>query len=66
LFLGPKVFSRAGGREAPSIWLRHRDLAQTSFIPVLTLGFPSNAVMALMIGRMIIQGIQPGPSVMTD
>jgi putative tricarboxylic transport membrane protein len=40
--------------------------AQTSFIPMLTLGLPSNAVMALMIGAMIIQGIQPGPSVMTD
>src|SRR4030095_101717 len=39
--------------------------AQTSFIPMLTLGIPSNPVMALMIGAMIIQGIQPGPSVMT-
>lgn len=38
--------------------------AQTSFIPMLTLGIPSNPVMALMIGAMIIQGIQPGPSVM--
>ena len=35
--------------------------AQTSFIPMLTLGIPSNPVMALMIGAMIIQGIQPGP-----
>ena len=40
--------------------------AQTSFIPMLTLGIPSNPVMALMIGAMIIQGIQPGPSVITD
>jgi TctA family transporter len=39
--------------------------AQTSFIPMLTLGIPSNAVMALMVGAMIIQGIQPGPEVMT-
>ncbi|MFB9950520.1 tripartite tricarboxylate transporter permease [Rhizobium puerariae] len=38
--------------------------AQTSFIPMLTLGIPSNPVMALMIGAMIIQGIQPGPAVM--
>jgi len=38
--------------------------AQTSFIPMLTLGIPSNAVMALMVGAMIIQGIQPGPEVM--
>jgi TctA family transporter len=39
--------------------------AQTSFIPLLTLGIPSNAVMALMAGAMTIQGIQPGPQVMT-
>ncbi len=39
--------------------------AQTSFIPMLTLGIPSNAVMALMVGAMIIQGIEPGPEVMT-
>ena len=37
--------------------------AQTSFIPLLTLGIPSNAVMALMIGAMMIQGIVPGPQV---
>src|SRR5512134_2392503 len=40
--------------------------AQTSFVPMLTLGIPSNPVMALMIGAMIIQGIVPGPSVMTE
>jgi putative tricarboxylic transport membrane protein len=40
--------------------------AQTSFIPMLTLGIPSNSVMALMIGAMIIQGIQPGPAVMIE
>ena len=39
--------------------------AQTSFIPLLTLGIPSNAVMALMIGAMTIHGITPGPEVMT-
>jgi TctA family transporter len=37
--------------------------AQTSFIPMLTLGIPSNAVMALMIGAMVVQGILPGPRV---
>jgi TctA family transporter len=37
--------------------------AQTSFIPMLTLGIPANPVMALMIGAMIIQGITPGPNV---
>jgi len=40
--------------------------AQTSFIPLLTLGLPSNAVMALMMGAMMIQGIQPGSAVMTS
>lgn len=40
--------------------------AQTSFIPMLTLGIPSNPVMALMVGAMIIQGIQPGPQVMSE
>jgi TctA family transporter len=40
--------------------------AQTSFIPLLTLGIPSNALMALMIGALMMQGIQPGPQVMTE
>jgi TctA family transporter len=40
--------------------------AQTSFIPMLTLGLPSNPIMALMMGAMIIHGIQPGPRVMTS
>jgi putative tricarboxylic transport membrane protein len=40
--------------------------AQTSFIPMLTLGIPSNPVMALMIGALIIQGITPGPNVVSD
>ncbi|WP_313291865.1 tripartite tricarboxylate transporter permease [Rhizobium rhizoryzae] len=39
--------------------------AQTSFIPLLTLGIPANAVMALMVGAMTIHGIIPGPQVMT-
>ena len=39
--------------------------AQTSFIPLLTLGLPSNAIMALMMGAMLILGIQPGSAVMT-
>ena len=40
--------------------------AQTSFIPLLTLGIPANAVMALMVGAMTIHGITPGPQVMTE
>jgi TctA family transporter len=40
--------------------------AQTSFIPLLTLGVPSNAIMAVMAGAMTIQGIAPSPKVMTE
>ena len=40
--------------------------AQTSFIPLLTLGIPSNALMALMIGALMIHGIQPGPQIMVE
>jgi putative tricarboxylic transport membrane protein len=40
--------------------------AQTSFIPLLTLGLPANSIMALLIGAFIIQGITPGPNVITE
>ena len=40
--------------------------SQTPFIPLLTLGIPPNAVMALMVGAMTIHNIQPGPQVMTS
>ena len=40
--------------------------AQTKFIPMLTLGLPASGVMALMLGALTIQGIQPGPQVMTQ
>lgn len=40
--------------------------AQTAFIPMLTLGIPATPTMALMIGALILQGIQPGPSVVTE
>jgi len=40
--------------------------AQASFIPLLTLGIPENAVMAMMVGAMTIHNIQPGPQVMTS
>jgi len=39
--------------------------AQTSFIPLLTMGIPSNIIMALLAGALMIQGIQPGPEIMT-
>jgi len=40
--------------------------AQTSFIPLLTLGIPGNALIAMMAGAMMIHGISPGPQVMTN
>ncbi|MBS7705517.1 tripartite tricarboxylate transporter permease [Chelatococcus asaccharovorans] len=40
--------------------------AQTSFIPMLTLGIPSNPIMALMVGALILQGIIPGPNLITE
>ncbi len=40
--------------------------AQTSFIPLLTLGIPANALMALMIGALMMHGIQPGPQIMRE
>jgi putative tricarboxylic transport membrane protein len=39
--------------------------AQTSFIPLLTLGIPANGLMALLVGAMVMQGITPGPEVIT-
>ncbi|MDF2809844.1 MAG: Tripartite tricarboxylate transporter TctA family protein [Microvirga sp.] len=40
--------------------------AQTSFVPMLALGIPSNPIMALMMGALIIQGVTPGPDFMTS
>ncbi|MFC4166146.1 tripartite tricarboxylate transporter permease [Teichococcus aestuarii] len=40
--------------------------SQTAFIPTLTLGIPGDATMALMLGALIIQGIQPGPRLVTE
>jgi putative tricarboxylic transport membrane protein len=39
--------------------------AQTCFIPMLSLGIPPNAIMALMIGAMMIHGITPGPAIIS-
>jgi TctA family transporter len=58
--MGGLVYVRFGRRSANNAG------AQTSFIPMLTLGIPPNAVMALMVGAMTIKGIQPGPQVMTS
>ncbi len=61
----PQEFGKGAVQGVAAPEAANNAAAQTSFIPMLTLGIPSNAVMALMVGAMIIQGIQPGPEVMT-
>jgi putative tricarboxylic transport membrane protein len=61
----PEIFGKGAVAGVAAPEAANNAAAQTSFIPMLTLGIPSNAVMALMVGAMIIQGIQPGPEVMT-
>jgi putative tricarboxylic transport membrane protein len=61
----PQIFGKGAVEGVAAPEAANNAAAQTSFIPMLTLGIPSNAVMALMVGAMIIQGIQPGPEVMT-
>lgn len=62
----PETFGKGNIRGVASPESANNAGAQTSFIPLLTLGIPSNPVMALMIGAMMIQGIAPGPQVMTE
>jgi putative tricarboxylic transport membrane protein len=62
----PSTFGKGDIRGVAAPESANNAAAQTSFIPLLTLGIPPNPVMALMVGAMIIQGIQPGPQVMTE
>lgn len=62
----PKEFGRGAIEGVAGPESANNAGAQTSFIPMLTLGIPSNPVMALMIGALIIQGITPGPNVVTE
>src|SRR5574343_1863976 len=62
---GEEVFGKGNIRGVAGPESANNAGAQTSFIPMLTLGIPPNAVMALMVGAMTIKGIQPGPQVMT-
>ena len=62
----PSRFGKGDIRGVASPESANNAAAQTSFIPLLTLGIPPNPVMALMVGAMIIQGIQPGPQVMSE
>jgi TctA family transporter len=62
----PEEFGKGhpGGVAAPES--ANNSGAQTAFLPLLTLGIPSNATMALMAGAMFVHGIVPGPRVMTN
>src|SRR2546427_7537121 len=61
----PERFGRGAIQGVAAPESAHNAAAQTSLIPLLTLGIPPNAVMALMVGAMTIHGIVPGPQVMT-
>jgi putative tricarboxylic transport membrane protein len=60
----PERFGRGAIQGVAAPEAANNAAAQTSFIPLLTLGIPPNAVMALMVGAMTIHGIVPGPQVM--
>jgi TctA family transporter len=62
----PRMFGQGDIRGVAAPESANNAGAQTSFIPMLTLGIPSNPTMALMIGALMIQGIAPGPQVMTE
>ena len=62
----PRMFGEGDIRGVAAPEAANNAGAQTSFIPMLTLGIPSNPTMALMIGALMIQGIAPGPQVMTE
>jgi TctA family transporter len=63
---GEVAFGKGNIRGVAAPEAANNAAAQTSFIPLLTLGVPPNAVMALMVGAMMIHNIQPGPQVMTS
>ncbi len=63
---GELPFGKGNIRGVASPESANNAASQTSFIPLLTLGIPPNAVMALMVGAMTIHNIQPGPQVMTS
>jgi TctA family transporter len=62
----PERFGRGAVEGVASPESANNAAAQTSFVPLLTLGMPSNPVMALMMGAMVIQGIAPGSAVITE
>jgi len=62
----PESFGKGNIRGVASPESANNAAAQTSFVPLLTLGIPPNVVIAMMAGAMIIHGIQPGPRVISS
>jgi TctA family transporter len=62
----PESFGRGNIRGVAAPESANNAAAQTSFVPLLTLGIPPNVVLAMMAGAMMIHGIQPGPRVITS
>jgi TctA family transporter len=62
----PESFGKGNIRGVASPESANNAAAQTSFVPLLTLGIPPNVVIAMMAGAMMIHGIQPGPRVITS
>ncbi len=62
----PRTFGQGDIRGVAAPESANNAGAQTSFIPMLTLGIPGNPTMAMMIGALMVHGIAPGPRVMTD
>ncbi|MGV6873450.1 tripartite tricarboxylate transporter permease [Pseudochelatococcus sp. B33] len=62
----PSIFGKGAVAGLASPEAANNAAAQTSFIPTLSLGIPGSATMALMLGALMIQGISPGPQIMTQ
>jgi TctA family transporter len=62
----PERFGKGAVEGVVSPEAANNAASQTAFIPTLTLGIPGDAVMALMLGAMIIAGVQPGPRLITE
>ncbi|MNV49961.1 Tripartite tricarboxylate transporter TctA family protein [compost metagenome] len=62
----PKRFGNGAIEGVAGPEAANNSAAQTSFIPTMSLGIPGDSVMALMLGALIIHGIQPGPQMVTE
>jgi len=62
----PELFGKGAIQGVAGPEAANNAAAQTSFIPLMTLGIPSNATMALMLGALMMQGLSPGPTMIHD